>query len=354
MEKRTAHKSKEAYEDSWNEALIIMEKDLKKGDRSVNEILDKYHQFKLASRFQNKLYCDVLKKLGLGIKRHDLSQKRLVVRNGSYLLEPLDIDIEQEHILIDILANFIHQSPAPIDCVVELGSGIGRNLFSLANRLDPGVKKRIQFFSCEFTDSGKKACRELLKLSNDLNMSIEHFDYYHPNFSFLPHRKNILFFTSHSIEQIPILNPKNFTAMLESSAGCYCYHAEPVGWQYDKDLREQRNNLYPNNNKKAESHLKRKLYKMDRWIFKKYRLSLMDTSKRIGIHIEKGDIDTPANVSDNSARWSSARDYNTNLVSLIKKMDAEGLIKIDAEKINLYGKNPFNPTTIISWHKVSD
>ena len=74
----------------------------------------------------------------------------------------------------------------------------------------------------------------------------------------------------------------------------------------------------------------------------------------MGIDIEKGDIDTSANVSVNAVKWSSARDYNTNLVSLIKKMDEEGLIQIDAEKINLYGKNPFNPTTIISWHKVAD
>jgi hypothetical protein len=291
--------------------------------------------------------------LGLKITRQQLPQKHLVVRNGSYLLETLNILIEQEEILIDLLTDYIGRNENKIDCVVELGSGFGRNLFALSAKLDSGIKKKVHFFSCEFTDSGKNACKELLKLGSDIRMSVEHFDYYHPDFTFIPQGKNTLFFTSHSIEQIPVLNKKVFTAMIQRAADCHCYHAEPVGWQYDENLREERKNKALNNYRRKQSSLKRKLYKFDRRIFNKYYLSFMDSSRRIGINIEKSDIGKSSKVSANAAKWSMARDYNTNLVPLIKEMDNENLIKIELENINLYGKNPFNPTTIISWHKAA-
>jgi hypothetical protein len=52
--------------------------------------------------------------------------------------------------------------------------------------------------------------------------------------------------------------------------------------------------------------------------------------------------------------YSFAKDYNANLVSILKKIESEGLIRIDTERVNLYGKNPFNPSSIISWHKIND
>jgi hypothetical protein len=269
-------------------------------------------------------------------------------------MESLNILIEQEEILISLLTDYIGRNETSIDCVVELGSGFGRNLFTLAAKLDSGIRRRIHFFSCEFTDSGKKVCKELLKLSGDLKMSIEHFDYYHPDFSFLPQGKNTLFFTSHSIEQIPVFSKEVFSAMIQREADCHCYHAEPVGWQYDENLRKERKNKAINDYRRKQSSLKRKLYKFDRRIFNKYYLSFMDSSRRIGISIEKSDIGTSSKVSANAAKWSMARDYNTNLVSLIKQIEKEDLIKIELENINLYGKNPFNPTTIISWHKATD
>jgi hypothetical protein len=38
-------------------------------------------------------------------------------------------------------------------------------------------------------------------------------------------------------------------------------------------------------------------------------------------------------------------------VFLLKDMEREGLISIDTERVNLFGENPFNPTTVIAWHK---
>jgi hypothetical protein len=86
----------------------------------------------------------------------------------------------------------------------------------------------------------------------------------------------------------------------------------------------------------------------------KLGISIIDSTKRYGIDIEKKDIGKSDKVSSTAALYSYSKDYNSNLVSIIKKMEAEGLIHIDLEMINLYGKKPFNPSSIISWHKIEN
>jgi hypothetical protein len=76
---------------------------------------------------------------------------------------------------MDILATFIQQKERQIDYVVELGSGIGINLFFLAYKLDPSLRRRIRFFSCEVTDSGRTTCEKLLGFIDELKMSAEYF-----------------------------------------------------------------------------------------------------------------------------------------------------------------------------------
>jgi hypothetical protein len=99
------------------------------------------------------------------------------------------------------------------------------------------------------------------------------------------------------------------------------------------------------------TRLKRKLYKADRFVFSKLGVGFMDNTRHFGIDIDKTDLGKPDKVSANAARNSSARDYNTNLVPLLKDMQRGGLLSIDTEKINFFGENPFNPATIIRWHK---
>ena len=352
MHKRTAHKSKIEYENTWNEALTIIEKNITNKDKTLGEILHDYYVAKICNRFKKKFFRDFHKSVGINIKRRQPPKERLVVTNNKYTIVPLEVILDYS--LIDILANFIHEKENQIDYVVELGSGFGINLFILASKLDPSLRRRIGFFSCEFTDSGKKVCEKVLSLSDGLQISIEHFDYYHPDFSFLPPKKNCLFFTAHSIEQIPIVDRVVFERMLEVSDQCHCYHAEPVGWQYDENLQIQRRHLKPNHWKRNQSYLRRKLFKLDRWMFSKFGVGIVNTSQKYGINIEKTDIGKPDKVSTNAAMWSLCKDYNANLISIIKNMETEGLIAIDTEIVNLYGKNPFNPTSIISWHKITN
>jgi len=351
MKKRTAHKSKMEYENHWDEILTFLKKDMVDSNKSLNEILVNFLRLKASNSFKKKNFYDLHKVLEIPIKRNQAPDKCLVVQNNKYAIVPPDTILGYN--FIDILARLIHKKENRIDYVVELGSGVGINLFLLADKLDTALRKRITFFSCEFTDSGKKACDELLRFSHDLKMSVEHFDYYQPNFSFLPSKKNVLFFTAHSIEQIPIIDRAVFEEMIARSAQCHCYHAEPVGWQYDEELMSQRKHLKWNHWKRNRSKLRRKLQKIDRWIFSRFGIGIMDTSHKYGIRIEKTDIGKPDKVSFNAAMYSFAKDYNANLVSILKKMEDDGLIRIDMRKVNLYGSNPFNPASIISWHKVT-
>jgi hypothetical protein len=267
------------------------------------------------------------------VYRHHVSKDRLTVKDGDYINAPNDFILESR--ITDLMAQFIAETKERIDCVVEFGSGIGRNLFILADKLKPQLRVKIKFYACQFTNAGRKACAELLELKRDLQMTIEHFDYYHPDFSFLEKKKNILFFTRHSIEQIPILNRTFFDGILNASNQCFCYHAEPVGWQYDKKLLKWRRQSQSKETKRSQSKVKRKLqklrhkmYKLDRYFFERYGIDFLDpASRRFGLDIDRQDIGKSNKVSLNAAKWSAALDYNTNLVSLIKDLEKKGLWK---------------------------
>ena len=352
MKKRTASKSKESYEDTWNGALEILETDIVNKEKDLTASLENLLRKKAHSRFKKKSFRDIHKKIGITVKRNQLPDRRLVVQNSRYAIVPIETILDYN--FIDMLAEFIHERGNGIDYVVELGSGIGINLFLLADKLDPSLRRQIRFFSCEVTDAGRAACEKLLGFSDELKMSVEHFDYYHPDFSFLAPKKNVLFFTAHSIEQIPKIDRSVFEAMIAVSSQCHCYHAEPVGWQFDEELRNKRKQLKPNYWKQNRSKLRKKLLKIDRSLFSRFGVGIVDTSNKDGINIEKTDLGRPDSISSNALLYSFVHDYNTNLVPVLKKMEREGLIGIDTEMVNLCGKNPFNPSSIISWHKITD
>ena len=59
-------------------------------------------------------------------------------------------------------------------------------------------------------------------------------------------------------------------------------------------------------------------------------------------------------MSVNAAKYSLEKNYNTNLILLLKTIENDGLIKIDSEMVNIYGNKPINPTTEITWHKLNN
>jgi hypothetical protein len=193
--KRTAEKSKIEYERAWLKLYALIRRAEESGLGDPVEILNYTQEHEIRDFFSKKHFYDIHKKIGLPVRPKQPPEDRLAVQDGDYIIAPIDHSINNN--INDLLARFLTETDERIDYVVEFGSGIGRNLFILADKLEPQLRANIGFYACEFTDAGRKACAELRELNSNLNMSIESFDYYHPDFSFLGQEKNILFFTRH-------------------------------------------------------------------------------------------------------------------------------------------------------------
>jgi hypothetical protein len=99
----------------------------------LNEVLDNLLKDKVSTRFNQNFYFDFYKRLGIPMKRGQLPEKRLIVQNGKFSVAPLDTMLDYKY--IEILAKYILENKNRIDYVVELGIGIGRKLFMLADKL---------------------------------------------------------------------------------------------------------------------------------------------------------------------------------------------------------------------------
>ena len=179
--------------------------------------------------------------------------------------------------------------------IVDLGSGYGRNLFWLWLH---GGPKHAKYVACEFTDIGRKCTKKLATLATDMNIETYHFDFYKPDIkSIIKESKNILFFTCHSIEQIPFISQDFFDELLISDANVKCIHFEPVGWQIRKSCS----------------------------------LSAMVGSDE---------------------RHAEKNDYNRNLWEILDSLKSQGKIDLDEVTPEIIGINPINSTSLISWHKI--
>jgi hypothetical protein len=354
--KRTAEKSKIEYERAWLELLAVVRSGQESGLDDPIEILKHIQEHEGKTFFSKKHFYDVHKKIGLPVRANQPAIERLAVEDGNYIISPFDLTLAER--FTDQLARFLAEQARQIDCVVELGSGIGRNLFILAQKLDPRLKAKIGFYACEYTDAGRQVCEALQERNTGVRLFTRHFDYYQPDFTFLDKAENVLYFTCHSIEQIPVLNRTVMERILAASGQCFCFHAEPVGWQFDDELLKWRRKAQSEKSKQSQSgvqrrmqKVKRKVYKLDREVFRRFGIGFVDASRRFDIDIGPGDLGRSNKVSLNAARWSATMDYNTNLIPLLKDLKDEGLICIDSEQINFCGDNPFNPSTIVAWHK---
>ncbi len=114
------------------------------------------------------------------------------------------------------------------DCIVELGSGLGRNLFEIYYNGGPAKTK---YYACEIAASGRKITETLAALVPELNIVTCAFDHRHPDFSFLEERGKVLFFTCHSIEQVDRIPARYFDLMADAADRVTCIHFEPFGFQ---------------------------------------------------------------------------------------------------------------------------
>lgn len=123
------------------------------------------------------------------------------------------------------------------DCIIEFGSGWGRNIFYLNEQIN---RDDIDYYAFEYTPKGCEMT-ELLKekCSNGKNISTGVFDFNNPEFSLKKKYKNIVIFTRHAIEQVKVINPHFFKKLQDLNCEYTVVHQEPVGWQIGNKYRKQ-------------------------------------------------------------------------------------------------------------------
>jgi hypothetical protein len=146
---RTRLRAREEYERAWSGVRSAIDRKLAAGERDPVNILDSLWTDQSRSLFTERQFKDHYALLGIRSDQRGMPNERVVVREGVYRLLPFDEPGELPH--IDILASFLDEHSDRFDCVVELGSGYGRNLLKLHHLCG----KETNLHACEPTDAAR-------------------------------------------------------------------------------------------------------------------------------------------------------------------------------------------------------
>jgi hypothetical protein len=172
------------------------------------------------------------------------------------------------------------------DLIVELGAGWAWHLLTL---WATGGPRHAHYVAAEYTAAGRRAAARLAALDPRLRFSAVPFDYHAPRLDG-GGRRHAMVFSVNSVEQIPYVRPELFAAIRGLAPSVTCIHFEPVGWQL---------------------------------------------GERTG--------------GGSSAAYAERHDYNRNLVAAVRAEAAAGRIVLDAIVPDLFGVNPRNATTVVTW-----
>lgn len=221
------------------------------------------------------------------------------------LLKIHDIDPKTVTLITDaVKMRYLIEAFGPeVERILETGSGWGKALFNLWRYGGPAD---ADYYSLELTESGRRIAQLIADESTaNIRLKTHFFDYYHPDFSFLTENRRTCFYTHHSIEQIPELDPAFIDNMLEVPGFHRCVHFEPVGWQI------------PTNNWLADGH-------------RTDEMKAIDKANR---------------------KFSEKRNQNSNLYPLLREYEKKGKIRIYICRKYLCSHLLANATTMISWGK---
>ncbi len=204
--------------------------------------------------------------------------------------------------------------------VMELGSGWSCNLFQMFIGWGATRSQKTIYYGGEYTAEGQRTGKYIARIDDKLQYRGFNFDYREPDLRFLKNQRgHILLFTTHSVEQVDIIDPVMFEHLAELEHDVTVVHFEPVGWQRDETLYNARingddaffENLGENINKRL-------------------------TSKR--------------KVIENSAWWSWRLNYNVNLLQIIADLESRNLITVQNREYDYAGAaNIFNPSSLIHY-----
>jgi hypothetical protein len=202
--------------------------------------------------------------------------------------------------------------------VMEVGSGWSSNVFQTYLAHGATRSKKIIYYGGEYTTEGQLCAKYLAKQDPLLQYRSFYFDYRNPNVEFLVRQKgHILLFTSHSIEQVDLINPALFDQLRAIPNPVTVVHFEPVGWQRIPELMARRT-------------------AQDRAYFEALGARAMD-----------GSI---ASVPENAAWWSWRLEYNKNLLPIVQQLEDQGTINVVRRAYDFSGHaNVLNPSSLLHY-----
>ncbi len=260
----------------------------------------RYYQKDIAQKIGERILGDEGKKIGDNFSYPD-------VHNGKYTTSHIS--------QIRYLAQLIRPNTTGI---MELGSRWSSNLFQLFIAHGATRSKKIIYYGGESTREGQICAKFIANIEPNMNYRSFRFDYREPNVSFLQRQRgHILLFTTHSIEQVDVIDPILFTQLKEIANEITVVHFEPVGWQRIPELIHRRED-------------------QDDAFF-----------EAIGEKAIAGNVEL---VSNNAAWWSWRLNYNTNLLRIVNGLERERSIRMRRLEYDFDGQaNVFNPSTLIHY-----
>ena len=175
---------------------------------------------------------------------------------------------------------------------IDLGSGWGWRLLDMWTTGMIGVDARM--YSMEYTRVGRECNELLLGLAPEVPMTVHPFDFYNPDYEPLPRGLGrIAAFSVYSIYHVPALKPDMFVQLLNMAEDIDCVLLEPIGFQ------------------------------------------IRDDEDGIG----------------SSLAHAQRNDFNKNLWSVLKELEASGGIEIVEAVPDIVGRNPKNALSMVHWRK---
>lgn len=280
------------YDDAWRERRDFLAARIAEGETDLHRLV---HRLYAHERF-NLIIADNSGTVGFAPIDHARNEHkfpllptgvpafRIVVNQDRLALAPY-----YAHPM-DFLVDYLSQTP--VDAVVELGSGYGRNLVELFYR---GGPKGIPYYAGELSESGTEMARMLAEKAVGWRLVPFRFDHNDPDLSCVAEKGRVLFFTLHTIEQIATLRADYFKILADHAAQVIGVHFEPFGFQ-------------------------------------------------IGQY--------PGEINDAQQRLFLRNGWNTNMVEVLKASADRGDIKMTFMAKNMMGSDdPENPTSLALWRR---
>lgn len=149
-------------------------------------------------------------------------QNRQTSLSGAFVTIPYYNGFDFISMLVDVIDTL-----GPFDSIMELGSGLGRNLIRLFNS---GAPINVPYFGGEFTKSGVAIGQELADAQTGMNAKFFHFNHLEPKLD-IKAGEHAFVFTSHTIEQVTQIPNNWFEVVASIAPKVTCMHLEPFGFQ---------------------------------------------------------------------------------------------------------------------------